>query len=51
MCGIEFQRKSLETFFVYEVVIDAVNADLGAIGSPEPVRSVSVNHVAYILTV
>ena len=28
---------------VYEVVIDAINADLGATGSPEPVRSVSVN--------
>ena len=42
MCGIQFQRESFETFIVYEVVIDAVNADLGVIGSPEPVRSVSV---------
>ena len=29
---------------VCEVVVDAINADLGVIGSPEPARSVTVKN-------
>ena len=43
MCRINFQRESLETFLLYEVAKDAIIEDLGVIGSPEPVRIVTVN--------
>ena len=43
MCRIKFQGESLGTFLLYEVVIDAIIVDLGVIGSPEPVRIVTVN--------
>ena len=42
MCRIKFQEESLGTFLLYEVVIDAIIVDLGVIGSPEPVRIVTV---------
>ena len=42
MCRIKFQGESLGTFLLYEVVIDAIIVDLGVIGSPEPVRIVTV---------
>ena len=46
MCRIKFQGESLGTFLLYEVVIDAIIVDLGVVGSPEPVRIVTVkNHL------
>ena len=39
---MKFQGESLGTFLPYEVVIDAIIVDLGVIGSPEPVRIVTV---------
>ena len=41
MCRIKFQRESLETFLVYDVVMGAINGHLRVAGSPEPARSVS----------
>ena len=42
MCRIIFQGEFLGTFLLYEVVIGAIIVDLGVIGSPEPVRIVTV---------
>ena len=39
---MKFQGESFGTFLLYEVVMDAIIADLGVIGSPEPVRIVTV---------
>ena len=45
MCKIKFQGGSLKTFFIYEVVQDPENDDLGVVGPPGPARSVTVKKV------
>ena len=42
MFRIKFQGESLETFFLYEVIQHDLSADLGVIGPPGPVCSVTV---------
>ena len=42
MCRIKFQGESLQTFFIYDVNKYAENEDLGVVGPPEPVHSVTV---------
>ena len=42
MFRIEFQEESVETFHRYEVVQYALSEDLGVIGPPGSVRSVTI---------
>ena len=45
ICRIKFYCEFLETFLLYEIAIGAIIAYLRVIGSPEPVRIVTVNVV------